>query len=29
VYEADPQEAGMTILMVGVWESLEERLEER
>jgi hypothetical protein len=28
VYEADPQEAGMTILMVGTWESLEERLEE-
>jgi hypothetical protein len=28
VYETDPQEPGMTILMVGLWESLEERLEE-
>jgi hypothetical protein len=26
VYETDPQDAGMTILMVGIWESLEERL---
>jgi hypothetical protein len=28
VYEAEPQEAGITMLMVGAWESLEERLEE-
>ena len=28
VYETDAQEAGMTMLMVGAWESLEERLEE-
>jgi hypothetical protein len=28
VYETDPQHAGLTMLMVGAWESLEERLEE-
>ncbi len=28
VYETDPQDPGMTILMLGLWESLEERLEE-
>jgi hypothetical protein len=28
VYEIDAQEAGMTLLMVGTWESLEQRLEE-
>jgi hypothetical protein len=28
VFEADPQDTGMTILMVGHWESLEERLQE-
>ena len=28
VYEVDPQEAGVTMLMVGAWESLEARLEE-
>jgi hypothetical protein len=28
VYETDPQDAGMTMLMVGAWASLEERLEE-
>jgi hypothetical protein len=28
VYEADPQDTGITILMVGIWASLEERLEE-
>lgn len=28
VYETDPQDGGMTMLMVGVWESLEERLED-
>jgi hypothetical protein len=27
VYETDPQDASVTILMVGVWESLERRLE--
>jgi hypothetical protein len=28
VYETNPQDAGITLLMVGAWESLEERLEE-
>lgn len=28
VYEIDAQEAGITLLMVGTWESLEQRLEE-
>ena len=28
VYEIDGQEAGMTLLMVGAWESLAQRLEE-
>jgi hypothetical protein len=28
IYEIDAQEAGMTLLMVGAWESLEQRLEE-
>jgi hypothetical protein len=28
VYEIDAQEDGMTLLMVGAWESLEQRLEE-
>jgi hypothetical protein len=28
VYEFDRQEAGITMLMVGAWESLEQRLEE-
>jgi hypothetical protein len=28
VYAIDVQEAGMTLLMVGTWESLEQRLEE-
>jgi hypothetical protein len=28
VYEIDTQEDGMTLLMVGAWESLEQRLEE-
>jgi hypothetical protein len=28
VYEIDVQEAGITLLMVGAWESLEQRLEE-
>jgi hypothetical protein len=28
VYEIDGQEAGMTLLMVGTWESLAQRLEE-
>jgi hypothetical protein len=27
VYETNSQGAGITILMVGIWESLEERLE--
>ena len=27
VYEPDPQNAGLTMLMVGAWASLEERLE--
>jgi hypothetical protein len=27
VYEIDPQTAGVIMLMVGVWESLEQRLE--
>jgi hypothetical protein len=28
VYETNPQDAGIILLMVGAWESLEERLEE-
>src|SRR5262245_39661050 len=28
VYQIDGHEAGITILMVGTWESLEQRLEE-
>jgi hypothetical protein len=28
VYEAEPQDAGITMLMVGAWESLEARLQE-
>jgi hypothetical protein len=28
VYETDPQDTGITMLMVGAWASLEERLEE-
>jgi hypothetical protein len=28
VYQIDGQEAGVTVLMVGTWESLEQRLEE-
>ena len=28
VYEVDALEAGITLLMVGAWESLEQRLEE-
>lgn len=28
VYEPEPQGNGVTMLMVGVWESLEQRLEE-
>ncbi len=28
VYEIDGQEGGMTLLMVGAWESLAQRLEE-
>jgi hypothetical protein len=28
VYQIDTQEAGITLLMVGSWESLEQRLEE-
>jgi hypothetical protein len=28
VYQIDGQEAGVTMLMVGTWESLEQRLEE-
>jgi hypothetical protein len=28
VYECEPQEAGVTLLMVGTWSSLEERLED-
>ena len=28
VYQIDEEEAGITILMVGTWESLEQRLEE-
>ena len=28
VYELDPQSTDMTLLMVGAWASLEERLEE-
>jgi mRNA-degrading endonuclease RelE of RelBE toxin-antitoxin system len=28
VYEIDVQEVGITLLMVGAWESLEQRLEE-
>jgi hypothetical protein len=27
-YQIDEQEVGITILMVGTWESLEQRLEE-
>ena len=28
VYQIDGHEAGITILMVGIWESLEQRLED-
>lgn len=28
VYETDPQGTGITLLMVGIWASLEERLED-
>ena len=28
VYQIDEQEAGITMLMVGTWESLEQRLEQ-
>jgi hypothetical protein len=28
VYEANPQDTGITLLMLGTWASLEERLEE-
>ena len=28
VYETDPPDGGVTMLMVGAWESLEQRLEE-
>jgi hypothetical protein len=28
VYQIDAEEAGITLLMVGIWESLEQRLEE-
>ena len=28
VYETDPHDTGITMLMVGAWASLEERLEE-
>jgi hypothetical protein len=28
IYETDPHDAGITMLMVGAWASLEERLEE-
>jgi hypothetical protein len=28
IYEPDPQDVGMTMLMVGAWASLEERLED-
>jgi hypothetical protein len=28
VYQIDEEEAGITMLMVGTWESLEQRLEE-
>jgi hypothetical protein len=28
VYETNPQDAGIIMLMVGAWESLEERLED-
>jgi hypothetical protein len=27
IYETNPQDVGITMLMVGAWESLEERLE--